>query len=89
MTLSVQFVQSDRMSRLRQLAWLSAVFAGLTIASSAAAQQSYKTPVEAVTALVEAARSGSTETLLAILGPDSEDIVSSGDDVADVRLRVE
>jgi len=87
MTLSVQFVQSDRMSRLRQLAWLSAVFAGLTIASSATAQQSYKTPVEAVTALVEAARSGSAEMLLAVLGPDSEDIVSSGDDVADAAGR--
>ncbi len=87
MTLTFQFVQSDRMSRLRHLAWLSAAFAGLAIASGAAAQQSYKTPDEAVTALVEAARSGSAETLLVVLGPDSEDIVSSGDDVADAAGR--
>jgi hypothetical protein len=87
MTLSFLFVQPDRKYRMRQFAWLSAVFAGLAIASGVAAQQSYKTPDEAVTALIEAARSGSTETLLAVLGPDSEDIVSSGDDVADAAGR--
>ncbi|MGI9404112.1 MAG: DUF2950 domain-containing protein [Hyphomicrobium sp.] len=87
MTLSFPFVQSDRISRLRQLGWLSAAFAGLVIASGATAQQSYKTPEEAVAALVDAARSGSTEVLLTVLGTDSEDIVSSGDDVADVAGR--
>jgi hypothetical protein len=87
MTLSFFILQPDRTSRLRQLAWLSAAFAGLAFVSGAAAQQSYQTPEEAVTALVEAARSGSTETLLAVFGPDGEDIVSSGDDVADAAGR--
>lgn len=87
MTLSFLFVQSDRMFRLRQLAWLIAVLSGLAIASGAAAQQSYQTPDEAVTALVEAARVGSADTLVAVLGPDTEDIVSSGDDVADAAGR--
>jgi len=87
MSLSFLFFQPNRISKLRQLAWLSAAFAGLALASGAAAQQSYKTPEEAVTALVEAARSGSTETLLAVFGPDGEDIVSSGDDVADAAGR--
>ncbi len=87
MTQSFQFLQPDRTSRLRQLAWLSAAFAGMAFVSGAAAQQSYKTPEEAVTALVEAARSGSTETLLAVFGPDGEDIVLSGDDVADAAGR--
>jgi hypothetical protein len=62
-------------------------FAGMAFLSGAAAQQGYKTPGDAVTALVDAARSGSTETLLVVLGPDSEDIVSSGDDVADAAGR--
>jgi hypothetical protein len=87
MTLSLQRVWTDGISRLRPLTWLSALVAGLAIASGAAAQQSYKTPDEAVSALVEAARSGSAETLLIVLGPDSEDIVLSGDDVADAAGR--
>ncbi len=87
MTLSFLSVQPDRISRLRPLVWLSVVFAGMAYLSGAAAQQGYKTPGEAITALVDAAKSGSTETLLGVLGPDGEDIVSSGDDVADAAGR--
>lgn len=87
MTLIFLTPQPDRTFRLRQLVWLSAVFAGTFFVSGAAAQQSYESPDEAVAALVEAARSGSAEMLLTVLGPDSEDIVSSGDDVADAAGR--
>jgi hypothetical protein len=47
------------------------------------AQQDYKTPQDAVDALVAAARTGDQKALLFVLGPDSEDIVSSGDKVDD------
>ena len=87
MNLSLLLIQPDRISKLHQLVWLSAAFVGMAIFSAASAQQSYQAPEEAVAALVEAARSGTTEALLAVLGPDSEDIVSSGDDVADAAGR--
>ena len=54
------------------------------MASSAAnAQQSFKTPEEAVDALVSAAKSHDRKGVLTVLGPDAADIVSSGDEVAD------
>ena len=52
-------------------------------APAAFAQQDYKTPQDAVDALVAAARSGEQKALLFVLGPASEDIVSSGDKVDD------
>ena len=56
---------------------------------SASAQQSYKTPDEAVGALVTAAKSADRKALLTVLGPGGEDIVSSGDEVADEGVRKE
>jgi hypothetical protein len=47
------------------------------------AQKSFASPEEAFKSLVQAARSSDTTELGAILGPDSQDIVSSGDPVAD------
>jgi len=70
---------------------LLGVFAVVTLllanAPGAFAQQDYKTPQDAVDALVAAARSGDRKALLAVLGPDGEDIVSSGDKVADEGAR--
>ena len=57
------------------------------MASAAFAQQDYKTPQDAVDALVAAARSGDQKALLFVLGPGGEDIVSSGDKVADEATR--
>jgi Protein of unknown function (DUF2950) len=51
--------------------------------TAARAQESFKTTDEAVNALVNAARAEDRDGILAILGPDGEDIVSSGDAVAD------
>jgi hypothetical protein len=65
-----------------------AALASLCLAmSSATAQQSYKSPDEAVAALAAAVKSGAKADMLKVLGADGEDIVSSGDDVADADTR--
>ncbi len=46
-------------------------------------QKTFASPVAAGTALLEAAKSGDHNALLAIFGPDSNDVVSSGDPVKD------
>jgi hypothetical protein len=62
--------------------------AGLWLATSqAAAQQSFGSPDEAVAALASAVKSGAKADMLKVLGADGEDIVSSGDDVADADAR--
>jgi hypothetical protein len=47
------------------------------------AQKSFASPEEAFKSLVQAARSNDTTELAAVLGPGSQEIVSSGDPVAD------
>jgi hypothetical protein len=56
-------------------------------ASFAGAQQAFKTPDEAASALVDAARAGDIKALATVLGPDGRAIVSSGDEVADAETR--
>ena len=75
----------------RALARLAAAAAFLLCASAsgASAQQSFKTPDEAVSALVAAAKASDRKALLTVLGPAGEDIVSSGDEVADEGVRKE
>ena len=46
-------------------------------------QKTFASPAAAGTALLEAARSGDHNALLAIFGPDGKDVVSSGDPVKD------
>lgn len=48
---------------------------------------SFATPDEAVTALVDAAKADSTKKLLAVVGSDGKEIISSGDKVADRQAR--
>jgi hypothetical protein len=55
--------------------------------SPASAQQSFGRPDEAAAALAAAVKSGAKQDMLKVLGPDGEDIVSSGDDVADADAR--
>jgi DUF2950 family protein len=50
-------------------------------------QQSYASPEDAVKALVDAVKANNNDELLAIFGPGSEDIISSGDDVDDKTHR--
>src|SRR5262245_31647330 len=58
-----------------------------TIANGAVAQQRYNTPDAAVTALIEAVRVGTPALLIRVLGPGSDEVVSSGDPVADAFAR--
>jgi hypothetical protein len=51
------------------------------------AQLSFKSPQEAVSALVTAAKVSNRKRVLTILGPGAADIVSSGDEVADAAAR--
>jgi len=59
----------------------------LTTASTVEAQQSYQTPDEAAAALVSAVRADDQNAELAVLGPDADDIISSGDKVSDDAIR--
>jgi DUF2950 family protein len=51
--------------------------------NAAAEQKSFATPAEAAKALVDAASRNDRQAVLAILGPDAAEIISSGDEVAD------
>jgi hypothetical protein len=53
----------------------------------AEAQQSFKTPDEAAAALAAAVKSGAKQDMLKVLGAEGEDIIDSGDDVADADAR--
>jgi hypothetical protein len=59
----------------------------VTLATAAVAQQNYKTPQEAVDALVATAKSGDQKAALVVVGRDGEDIISSGDKVSDDAVR--
>jgi DUF2950 family protein len=62
----------------------------ITLQVSAAdtpAQKQFAKPEAAVGALLDALRAGDQAALLAILGPGSEDVVSSGDPIADRAAR--
>ena len=57
------------------------------LCATANAQQAFKTPDEAASALAGAAKAGDPKAIVTVLGPDGADIVSSGDPVADAATR--
>jgi Protein of unknown function (DUF2950) len=57
------------------------------LCESALAQEQFTTPEDAVSALVEAAKSQDQKGLITVLGPDGRAIASSGDPVADANAR--
>jgi Protein of unknown function (DUF2950) len=59
----------------------------LVLSSLAQAQQRFNTPDAAVEALIAAARSGDQRTVVSVLGPGSQELVSSGDPVADANTK--
>lgn len=65
---------------------VAAILSGAAI-SVARAQQAFRTPDEAASALAAAVKAGDTKALTTVLGPDGEDIISSGDEVADNETR--
>jgi hypothetical protein len=76
-----------RAPRLR----VAAIFLGLMIAAGCAKQPAqdagFKAPEEAVTALVAALQKGDLAGAQALLGPGSEELLHSGDDVQDASDR--
>jgi hypothetical protein len=79
------FVTEDAMNKT--LTSLSIAALLCTAISVAGAQQAFKTPDEAASALVSAAKAGDPKALVTVLGPDGADIASSGDEVADAATR--
>jgi hypothetical protein len=59
----------------------------LASADDSASQRSFPSPDAAVSALVAADKADDTKSLSSILGPDSDQILSSGDPVADKNAR--
>ena len=57
------------------------------LVSAAHAQKSYPTPEQAVSALVEAVKEGGKWKMKRVLGPDADEIIDSGDEVADAETR--
>ncbi len=66
---------------------LTAAMLFCTAASVANAQRAFKSPDEAASALFEAAKTGDKKAIVSVLGPGGNDIVSSGDAVADAATR--
>ena len=66
---------------------LAVAITAVALASAASAQQSFKTPQEAVETLVNAVRAGDSKAVNAILGPGAEQLMSSGDAVQDENTR--
>jgi hypothetical protein len=71
------------------LAALGLIFAFIISSTPASAQKTFSSPEEAVKAAIAAARSNNDKELLAIFGPQSKEILFSGDPVADKQRRAE
>ena len=82
-TVSADFLQ---IRDLRKVSFTTAIL--LCVAASvASAQQAFKTPDEAASALVSATKTGERKAIVTVLGLDGEDIVTSGDETADAATR--
>jgi hypothetical protein len=82
-------IKSQHVRLLSKITILAGAVLILALSSLAQAQQRFKTPEEAVQALVQAARSGDSKSVVNILGPGSQELVSSGDPVEDAEVRKE
>jgi hypothetical protein len=67
------------------LAWL--LFMPFASAEETSAQQAFPSPSAATSALVAASKADDMKTLSSILGPDADQVLSSGDPVADKNAR--
>jgi len=59
------------------------------VRASAQPQASFASPEEAVAALIATLEKNDVTSLATLLGPDSEDVLSSGDEVADANARAD
>lgn len=83
----------NRLSRLfagamAMLLAMAALAGSPAMAAESTGQQRFTTSQLAVSALVAAVQNGSEAEMLAILGPESDDLISSGDPVADRNGRL-
>ena len=68
-------------------AGVGAIVAVALLTSASQAQQAYPSPEDAAASLAAAVKTGTRSAILKVLGNDAEDIVESGDDVADAATR--
>lgn len=66
---------------------LGAILALALLTSASRAQQAFPSPEDAAAALAAAVKTGTSSAILKVLGKDGEDIIASGDDVADAEMR--
>jgi hypothetical protein len=66
---------------------LPSIMALALLTSASQAQQAYPTPEDAVAALAAAVKSGTKTAILKVLGNSAEDVVESGDEIADAETR--
>ena len=83
MKLSRPQINSFYQLPLLALIFILAVALPALAAPAAKAQKTFATPEDATSALAAATKSGTTRDMIAILGPESKKIISSGDPVAD------
>jgi hypothetical protein len=68
-------------------AGVAAIMAVALMSSVSQAQQAFPSPEDAAAALAAAVKSGTKREILKVLGRGAEDIIESGDDVADEQTR--
>ena len=66
---------------------VAAVVTLALLSTASQAQQTYSSPEDAAAALAAAVKTGTRPAILKVLGSDAEDIVESGDEVADAEAR--
>ena len=80
-------LRSYRFSYVLTLAAFAVTTVFLTVATGALAPESYRSPEDAVAALVDAVRSNALQEMMRVLGPGSDEILRSGDPVDDAAMR--
>ncbi len=92
--MSIIHIQRKKGSWLYHLSLLAATLSltFITLSTSAwavtAAQKTFTSPEEAVNGLMTAVKANDIKEMLAILGPEGKEIISTGDDVADKSARM-
>jgi hypothetical protein len=74
---------------LRSATFLLAVLCAAGVSAAVKDPRAFASPDDAVTALIAALEKNDTAALDMLLGPNSSDVVSSGDDVADANARAD
>ena len=75
------------MIKLFHRAAVPAIMALVVLTPASRAQQAFPSPEQASAALAAAVKSGTNRAILKLLGSAAEDIIDSGDEVADTQMR--